>query len=53
MMCLCIFGVWKVDKLVDVAHDGHLGADVDHVGVVRVVGLADHVDVVLVRPWNL
>ena len=53
MMCLCIFGVWKVDKLVDMAHDGHLGADVYHVDVVRAVGLVDHVDVVLVRPRNL
>jgi hypothetical protein len=24
MMRLCTFGAWKVDKLVDVAHDGHL-----------------------------
>jgi hypothetical protein len=32
---------------------GIFGADVEHVDVVRALGLADHVDVVQVRPWNL
>lgn len=53
MMRLCTFGGGKWTNWWTWPMMGIFGADVEHVDVVRALGLADHVDVVQVRPWNL